>query len=165
MSGRYSEDESDRYWDSYYDNEDSCDHCPNECQCLTGNCPECESYEAECILSENYCDHCNECHEDWKSQCKCPTGYCEICIEKTEDPATLYQKARRLQENQHWTRLSHHKFSPATKKLFSTLFLGIQRLEDTAGLPLAHQAMLEEMLECWTKSDDFLIWHRWMLDY
>jgi hypothetical protein len=61
---------------------------------------------------------------------------------------------RRLPEDQPWTRLSHHKFSPATKELFSTLFLGIQRLEDTAGLPLAHQAMLEEMLEGWCGYDN-----------
>jgi len=28
--------------------------------------------------------------------------------------------------------------------------LGIQRLEETGVLALAHQAMLEDMLECWT---------------
>ena len=33
--------------------------------------------------------------------------------------------------------------------LFATLLLGLQRLEVTEGLPLAHHAMLEEMLECW----------------
>ena len=39
--------------------------------------------------------------------------------------------------------------------LFATLLLGVQRLEEVGLLPLAHQAMLEEMLECWTWGDAF----------
>jgi hypothetical protein len=49
-------------------------------------------------------------------------------------------------------------FPGTTNKLFATLFLGIQRLEDTGRLPLAHQAMLEEMLECWTLKYDEECW-------
>ena len=52
-----------------------------------------------------------------------------------------------------WTRRSHTRFSEHTNALFATLLLGVQRLEEV-GLPLAHQAMLEEMLECWTGPND-----------
>jgi len=51
----------------------------------------------------------------------------------------------------------HSKFTFATNELFGTLLLGIQRLEETDGLPLADQMMLEEMLECWTKADDIAL--------
>ena len=49
-----------------------------------------------------------------------------------------------------WSRTRHFEFSTNTNKLFATFFLAIQRLEETAGLPLADQAMLEETLECFT---------------
>ena len=38
--------------------------------------------------------------------------------------------------------------------MFATLLLGLQRLEEMEVLPQAHQAMLEDMLEGWTGSDD-----------
>ena len=53
----------------------------------------------------------------------------------------------------HWTRRSHGLFSTRTNVLFATLLLGVQRLEETGVLPQAHQAMLEDMLEDWTKGD------------
>ena len=93
---------------------------------------------------------CNECKQTiryplWISD----SGYCSEC-------------------NLHgisWKPSIHADYSPATNKLFATLFLGIQRLENTTGLPLAHQAMLEEMLLCWTHLDDeefprMLIWYQ-----
>lgn len=43
--------------------------------------------------------------------------------------------------------------APRTNVLFATLLLGLQRLERTQGLPLAHPSMLEEMLENWTMAD------------
>ena len=54
-----------------------------------------------------------------------------------------------------WTRRSHRVlFSEETNVLFATLLLGVQRLEEAGVLLLAHQAMLEDMLECWTLGDD-----------
>jgi hypothetical protein len=54
-----------------------------------------------------------------------------------------------------WSRSTHSKdFSKKTRNLFANLLLGIQRLEDRGDLPLAHQAMFEEMLEGWTCTDD-----------
>ena len=54
----------------------------------------------------------------------------------------------------HWSRRSHALFSRDTNRLFSTLLLGVQRLEETGVLPQAHQAILEDMLEDWTGRDD-----------
>ena len=45
-------------------------------------------------------------------------------------------------------------FCRGTNALFATLLLGVQRLEETGVLPQAHQAMLEDMLEDWTRGDD-----------
>jgi ankyrin repeat protein len=59
--------------------------------------------------------------------------------------------------NTHWTRMNHFDFSGKTNILFGTLFLGIQRLEQNYTLPLAHQAMLEEMLEVWTFGHEYKI--------
>ena len=56
-----------------------------------------------------------------------------------------------------WCRVNHLGFSEPTNELFGCLFLGIQRLEETGELMLAHQAMLEEILQGWTAWDDFLI--------
>lgn len=57
----------------------------------------------------------------------------------------------------HWTRRIHAILPHSeTNALFSTLLLGIQRLEETGALPLAHQAMLEDMLECWSIPDIWL---------
>ena len=53
-----------------------------------------------------------------------------------------------------WTRLNHKTFSQITSSLFETFFLGLQRLEDRKEIPLAHQAMFEDMLECWSGQDD-----------
>jgi len=47
------------------------------------------------------------------------------------------------------------KFSLITDKLFGTLLLGIERLEDTGILPIADAFMLVEMLECWQIKDEF----------
>jgi len=99
--------------------------------------------------SNMYCYYCNKYHKNWKYR---HLGRCRTSIEV--DPATFSQKKRRLPDYQPWTRESHHTFSLATNDLFATLFLGIQRLEDTDVLPLAHQAMLEEMLECWYGHDN-----------
>lgn len=72
----------------------------------------------------------------------------------------------KAREQIHWQRQTHlEMFQGYTNTLFATLFLAIQRLEETANLPLADQAMLEEMLECWKlvdkyrshKDDDFEI--------
>jgi len=60
-----------------------------------------------------------------------------------------------VKRDKQWSRLTHSKdFSKKTRDLFENLLLGIQRLEDRGNLPLAHQAMLEEMLEGWTVFDD-----------
>ena len=56
-----------------------------------------------------------------------------------------------------WSRINHSDFSIYTKKLFGCFFLGIQRLEETGLLPLAHQAMLEDILEGWVGEDDYVI--------
>jgi len=66
-------------------------------------------------------------------------------------------KLNDLIETQHWTHLCHANFSYKTNELFGTLLLGIQRLENTAGLSLAHKTMFEDMLECWINKDDFKI--------
>ena len=52
-----------------------------------------------------------------------------------------------------WSRQTHEKFGGSVNELFSTLFLAIQRLEQETTLPLAHQAMFEEMLTLWTNKD------------
>ena len=83
------------------------------------------------------------------NECKiCKDGV--LCIEKTlassREPSKPFISTN-------WKPSLHDKFWK-TNKLFATLFMGIQRLEDTTGLPLAHQAMLEEILECWTMEDD-----------
>ena len=55
-----------------------------------------------------------------------------------------------------WSRINHsNDFSRDTNKLFGTFFLGLQRLEETVQIPLAHQAMFEDMLECWKIKDDY----------
>jgi hypothetical protein len=53
-----------------------------------------------------------------------------------------------------WSHTTHSDFSTSTGKLFGCLFLGIQRLEETGMIQLAHQAMLEEILEGWDGIDD-----------
>ena len=52
-----------------------------------------------------------------------------------------------------WSRRYTRAFGRPTGLLFATLLLGLQRLEETGRLPLAHQAMLEDMLEGWTWGD------------
>ena len=53
-----------------------------------------------------------------------------------------------------WTGTNHSDFPASTNKLFGALFLGIQRLEETGVVPLAHQAMMEDILEGWSGGDD-----------
>jgi hypothetical protein len=113
-------------------------------------CQICNS-QGMCTVCQYKMKNCKQCNSDTFISRKIMCVYCEHKIRQSD-----YSP---------WKPSLHADFTFLTNSLFSTLFLGIQRLEDTAGLPLAHQAMLEEMLECWTKSDDFLIWHRWMLDY
>ena len=52
-----------------------------------------------------------------------------------------------------WSHQTHLKFGRDTNDLFTTLFLAIQRLEEQQILPLAHQAMFEDMLTLWKVSD------------
>ena len=53
-----------------------------------------------------------------------------------------------------WRRSNHSLlFQKETNPLFATLLLAVQRLEEIGVLPLAHQAMLEDMLEGWTWAD------------
>ena len=53
-----------------------------------------------------------------------------------------------------WSRARHAwLFGAKINVLFATLFLAFQRLETEGVLPLAHQAMLEDMLESWTWAD------------
>ena len=60
-----------------------------------------------------------------------------------------------IKRDKKWSRSTHSKdFSKKTHNLFANLLLGIQRLEDRGDLPLAHQAMLEEIFEGWTCADD-----------
>ena len=54
---------------------------------------------------------------------------------------------------QSWTRRGHLLFGAQTNALFAMLLLGLQRLETTGAVGLAHQAMLEDMLECWQAGD------------
>ena len=78
---------------------------------------------------------------------------------------------QRTTRESRWKPSRHHKFGLLTNKLFATLFLGIQRLEDTVRLPLAHQAMLEKMLECWSgvqtdiKPRDYPYWKPYEYDF
>ena len=44
-----------------------------------------------------------------------------------------------------------------TNNIFSTFLLGIQRLEDQGKIPLAHHAMIEDMLTFWTAMDSYVI--------
>ena len=94
-----------------------------------------------------HCSTCNGCKQTfvyplwiWLYN----DGYCYIC--------GLHRRSWKP-----WKPSLHADYSPPTNKLFATLFLGIQRLEDTGVLPLAHQAMFEEMLECWTVGDAIVI--------
>ena len=60
-----------------------------------------------------------------------------------------------VKRNKEWSRSTHSTlFSKKTHDLFANLLLGIQRLEDRGYLPLADQAMVEEMLEGWKCCDD-----------
>ena len=51
--------------------------------------------------------------------------------------------------NGNWKRSYHFLYNGKTNVLLATFLLGIQRLEDQKILALAHQAMLEDMLEFW----------------
>ena len=54
----------------------------------------------------------------------------------------------------YWTRRTHSSvFRPQTNVLFATLLLGLERLEATQILPIAHKSVLEDTLECWTWTD------------
>lgn len=67
---------------------------------------------------------------------------------------TIQQLTLFLPHQHRWTRHNHAiLFRKQTNALFCTLLLGLQRLEDSGVLPLAHQAMLEDMLEDWVWGD------------
>jgi len=112
--------------------------------------------------NDAYTCHCTHSSKPW---CNCPPN-CQECIEEEESyNSYCYDQDHHDDHDDHddqhddldemsWKYSNHHEFGYQTNKLFATLLLGIQRLEDTAGLPLAHQAMLEEMLECWTEDDN-----------
>jgi len=51
-----------------------------------------------------------------------------------------------LRDYSPWKPSLHANFSPATNRLFETLFRAMQRLQNTGALSLAQQVMLEEML-------------------
>ena len=56
-----------------------------------------------------------------------------------------------------WSRIFHILYSDKTNILFSTLLLGLQKMEDQGLIPLAHQAMLEDALTFWTWGDDYFL--------
>lgn len=66
-----------------------------------------------------------------------------------------FMLSRCMPPEEKWTQRRHAAgiFRGKTNTLFATLFLGLQRLETMGVLPLAHQAMLEDMLEGWTWAD------------
>lgn len=72
------------------------------------------------------------------------------------DTDTLTELRSEMANCSTWTPRAHavNVFRPKTNVLFATFLLGLQRLEETEVLPLAHQAMLEDTLECWTWRDD-----------
>ena len=54
-----------------------------------------------------------------------------------------------------WTRVGSE-----TNVLFGVFLLDLQRLEETGVLPLAHQAMLENMVgDCWTAVASCSLWN------
>ena len=75
--------------------------------------------------------------------------------------------ARETYENRlsstHWNRaqpdryFTGHDVHEETNAFFATFLLGIQKLEDEGKLLLAHQALFEDMLECWTALDSMYI--------
>lgn len=78
-----------------------------------------------------------------------------ICQPNNED-AVLRLKSHmdsKFSQTLNWDRRKHVIFPMKTNILFGTFFLALQRLEDTGVLPLAHQAMLEDVLEGWTWLD------------
>ena len=102
--------------------------------------------------ADAYTCHCSSFSKPW---CNCDKTTCQECIEEEESYANAdgydgfgFEQDFINQETQ-WKYSIHYEFGDQTNELFATFFLGMQRLEDTAGLPLAHQAMLEEMLENW----------------
>ena len=60
-----------------------------------------------------------------------------------------------LMKSINWSPKVHKTMycNPTTNNLFMTLFLAIQQLEEKDVLPLAHQAMFEDMLTLWKVSD------------
>ena len=114
-------------------------------------------------------------------------AYQNMCMEKAPtaaailrpQPVSLRVRIRDLYEScfpDHWTRAGRGQpreltrldlpqrmptvlttMNPAETALFATLFLAIQRLEDTGVLLQMHQAVLETSLECWTNTDAFII--------
>ena len=60
-----------------------------------------------------------------------------------------------LMKSINWSPKVHKTMycNPTTNNLFMTLFLAIQQLEEKDVLPLAHQAMFEDMLTFWTMAD------------
>ena len=55
-----------------------------------------------------------------------------------------------ITEDEPWCISSHVAFGGKTNRLFATLLLALQTLEEKQIIHLAHQAMFEDMLECYT---------------
>ena len=102
----------------------------------------------------------NFVHVDWESWFSWPESDAKIITEVFQGEVRRYwnevQAAVQWQGSEYfWNRQDHGAlFSHSTNRLFATLLLGLQRLETTAVLPLAHYSMLEDMLECWTWNDN-----------
>jgi hypothetical protein len=113
---------------------------------------ESEDEHEEDIWADAYTCHCSSFSKPW---CNCDKTTCPECISDEE----FYANADDydgfgfgqdfINPETQWKYSIHYEFGDQTNELFATLLLGLQRLEDTSELPLAHQAMLEEMLEHW----------------
>ena len=72
----------------------------------------------------------------------------DSAIEKTK----IYIRSN-LPKSTYWSIRTHLVYEKKTNHLFATLLLSIQKLEEKNILPLAHQAMFEDMLTLWTYGD------------
>ena len=81
--------------------------------------------------------------------------WCSVDSQSSLEMARRQLQAQQSELLQVWTRRCHplRVFGENTNRLFATLLLGLHRLESAGTVGLAHQAMLEDMLECWQASD------------
>jgi hypothetical protein len=66
-----------------------------------------------------------------------------------------YTEYKRISGSKHWSRKIHSTTGRHANNILSTFLLGIQRLEEDKIIPLAHQAMFEDMFELLTLNDLF----------